>query len=134
MQNTSISIHDIVRRAVRLQQPGTSVAGCLAYPGMTQVPERYDALVQADFAELSAADEALDWEDYCPAYALGLLTYQAYYRDASRVGESELHDQWDELRGVSRLNWLQAQTVIARAWSALAQLEREGRLYQHAVS
>jgi len=100
--------------------------GCLAYPRTSEVPPAFNRLAHTDFAVLSEADESLDWEDYCPAYALGLLTFEAYYHESSTTSESALEDQWDELRGSSRLAWEQARRIIARSWNALARLEHDG--------
>ena len=80
-----------------------------------------------DFAVLSEADESLDWEDYCPAYALGLLTFETYFREPALASQASLKEQWDQFGRSSRLGWEQAMAIIARSWNALARLEREGR-------
>ncbi|PZQ20879.1 MAG: hypothetical protein DI562_21265 [Stenotrophomonas acidaminiphila] len=46
------------------------VAHCLPYPGMTPIPDGFDA-----FARQDAARAEMEWGDACPAYALGLITY-----------------------------------------------------------
>jgi len=124
MQTASMTMQDIMRAAFARRKSVTPVGDCLAYPAMTDVPASFNRMAHTDFAVLSEADDTLEWEDYCPAYAMGLLTYDAYYREATRVSERELQAQWDELRGASRLSWPQAQTVIARSWNALARLEQ----------
>jgi hypothetical protein len=128
MQTATMTMQDIVRAAHARHKPDASVEDCLAYPGTTEVPAAFNRMARIDFAVLSEADDAAEWEDYCPAYALGLLTYDAYYRVATRVTEMELAALWNELRGSSQLSWLQAQAIVVRAWSALARLERDGQL------
>ena len=129
MQAATMTMQDIMRSARSRRHASQRVDECLAYPGMTEVPASFNRMAHTDFALSSEADESLEWEDYCPAYAMGLLTYDAYYRIVTRVSEVELRAQWDELRGISRLSWKQAQAVIARSWNALAQLEHDGCIY-----
>jgi hypothetical protein len=88
----------------------------------------FDRMARSDFATLSQFGTGAQWADYCPAYALGLVTYDACFRESGRITEQELCDKWEQLRGHSRLNWEQAQDIVARAWSALACLERDGML------
>jgi len=129
MQTATMTMQDVMRAAHARRRAAKPVDECLAYPGMTDVPVSFNHMAHTDFALVSEADDTLDWEDYCPAYAMGLLTYDAYYRIVTRVSEVELRAQWEELRGISRLSWKQAQAVIARSWNALAQLEHGGRIY-----
>ena len=91
------------------------------------VPPAFNRLAYADFALLSEADEDLAWEDYCPAYALGLLTYAAH-RDARGLQAAPaLESQWNALRGASHLDWTRARAIIARSWNALTQLDGAAR-------
>lgn len=128
MQTIPMTMQDILRTAQSRYKTLTPVPTCLAYPDLTDVAPAFNRLAHTDFAILSEADESLEWEDYCPAYALGLLTFESYYRESSRTSEASLKEQWDELRGSSRLGWEQARAIIARSWNALVPLERQGRL------
>jgi hypothetical protein len=100
----------------------------IAYPGIAESPEAFDRVASFDFTMSPEFDRGATWEDCSPAYALGLLTYEAYYREVTWVKEDEMRRQWEELRGTSRLSWRQAQAVVVRAWKALASLERAGKI------
>jgi len=128
MQTIPMTMHCIMHAAQSRHGTMVHAPGCLTYPGVPEVPPAFNRLAHTDFAILSEADESLDWEDYCPAYALGLLTFEAYFRGSARSSEASLKEQWAELGGSSRLAWEQARAIIARSWNALACLEREGRL------
>jgi len=128
MQTIPMTMQDILHTAQSRYKNIPPVQSCLAFPDFAGVTSSFNRLAYTDFAILSEADESLEWEDYCPAYALGLLTFEAYYHDFSRTSESSLKEQWLELRGSSRLAWEQARAIIARSWNALVPLERQGQL------
>ncbi|HTA64472.1 MAG TPA: hypothetical protein VK753_03125 [Xanthomonadaceae bacterium] len=98
--------------------PSGSLEHCLAYPEMAGIPPAFNRMAQADFLVRLEAEPGLEWDDYCPAYALGLLTYAAYARNPQALSSGEVEAQWDELCGISRLPWEQARSVIERAWEA----------------
>ena len=128
MQTIPMTMQDILHAAHSRCRNPRPARDCLAYPDLDDVVPAFNRLAHTDFAILSEADERLEWEDYCPAYALGLLTFEAYFHQSSRTSEANLKEQWDELRGSSRLAWEQARAIIARSWNALIPLERRGRL------
>jgi hypothetical protein len=128
MQTIPMTMQSIMHTAQSRPRAVTTVQNCLAYPGLAEVPPAFNRLAHTDFAVLSEADESLDWEDYCPAYALGLLTFEAYFHESPRGLESSLREQWEQLRGSSQLHWERAREIIARSWDALAKLERAGLL------
>lgn len=99
----------------------------LAYPVMAEVPPAFNRMAHMDYVLLSEADPELDWDDYCPAYALGLLTYDAYHGASWAGAKTELETQWDALRGTSKLGWAQARAIIARSWNAVTRLQYEAR-------
>jgi hypothetical protein len=127
MQTATMTMQDVVRARHARHKSDASIDGCLACRGMTDVPAAFNRMARIDFAVLSEADDDAEWEDYCPAYALGLLTYDVS-RGATRVTELERVALWDELRGSSRLSWMQAKAIVGRAWSSLAWLERDGQI------
>lgn len=128
MQTVPIAMRSLIVAAKQRHSAVTPLEKCLAYPGMSEVSPAFNRLAHTDFAVLSEADPDADWDDYCPAYALGLLTYEAYHREAACMSEPELRAQWDELRGASRLAWDRVGAIIARSWNALNRLDREGQL------
>jgi hypothetical protein len=125
MQTMPMTMQNLMHNAQSRGQAVMGGRGCLAYPEMADVPPAFNRLAHTDFAALSESDETLDWDDYCPAYALGLLSYEAYCCGRSRNSEEELKDQWNQLRGASRLEWYRAKAIIARSWNALIRLGRE---------
>jgi len=70
----------------------------------------------------------VDWDDFCPAYALGFLTYETCCRESCGISPDDLKAQWNDLRGSSRLSWEKVCAIIARSWNALAGVERAGQL------
>ena len=128
MQTVPIAMRSLIAAAQARHNTMAPIERCLSVPGMTDVPPAFNRLAHVDFAVSSQADAEVDWDDYCHAYALGLLTYEAYYRDRSRMSEDELKAQWDELLGASRLAWSQVRAIIARSWNAIARLEQDGDL------
>ncbi|HEX8785694.1 MAG TPA: hypothetical protein VF793_05880, partial [Telluria sp.] len=69
------------------------------------------------------------YEDYGPAYQLG-------YNNASRfpsydLAEPHMADEWDRVRGRSRLSWEQASPATRAAWDKVGRtagdLDRDGR-------
>jgi hypothetical protein len=128
MQTVPIAMRSLIAAAQARHNMIAPVARRLSFPGSTGVPPAFNRLAYIDFAVFSEADAEVGWDDYCPAYALGLLTYEAYCRDGSRMSEEELKAQWDELLGASQLAWGQVRAIIARSWNAVARLERDGNL------
>jgi hypothetical protein len=66
--------------------------------------------------------DGLTFEDYAPALRLG----QAHWRDDTLIDDvlARLSDEWDEIKGDSRLTWVEARHAVRAAW------ERRGRLMQ----
>jgi hypothetical protein len=70
------------------------------------------------------------YDDYAPAYALG-------YNNARRfpsydVAEPHFADEWDRVKGNSRLSWEQAKSASHAAWDKVERtipgdLDRDGR-------
>ena len=128
MQTVSLAMREFIAASTSRHVLVGPIEKCLAIPGSIDVPPAFNRLAFVDFAVLSEADPDVDWEDYCPAYALGFLTYEACCRDARGMSPGELRGRWEELRGKSRLGWDVVCAVIARSWNALASLDRAGRL------
>lgn len=128
MQTVPMAMHSLIAASrQRHSVPDHGPMG-FSFPGTTDVAPAFNRLAHVDFAVLSEAEPEADWDDYCPAYALGFITYESFCRDARGMSPSELEAQWDELRGASRLRWSQVCAIIARSWNTLAGLERAGQL------
>jgi len=127
MQTVSIAMHALIaesqmRRAMAGHSP-------LSIPGKSDIPPAFNRLAHADFAVVSEADPKAEWDDYCPAYALGILTYEACCQEMREdTSTADLATQWEVLRGPSRLKWEKVCAIIARSWNALACMERAGQL------
>ena len=128
MQTVSIAMRELIAESQSRHVMVGPIEKCLAIPGQAEIPPAFNRLAYVDFAVISEADPDVDWDDYCPAYALGFLTYETYCRDARGMSPSELEAKWNELRGYSRLTWDVVCAIIARSWNALASLERAGQL------
>ncbi|HEY2346642.1 MAG TPA: hypothetical protein VGH80_12325 [Xanthomonadaceae bacterium] len=128
MQTVTIAMRDLIASSQSRHSVVKPIERSLSFPGVSEAPPAFNRLAHVDFAVISEAEPELEWDDYCPAYALGFLTYEAYCRDARGMAPSELEEQWQALRGASRLKWNQVCAIIARSWNALAGLERTGQL------
>jgi len=63
--------------------------------------------------------DGMTWDDYAPAYRLGLDSYVT--RGATPIAQAReaLEAEWAQVKGVSRLSWPQAEPAVAHAWSEL---------------
>lgn len=61
----------------------------------------------------------MTWDDYAPAYRLGLDSYPT--RGATPIDQARaaLEPEWTRVRGTSRLTWPQAEAAIAHVWKEL---------------
>ena len=128
METVTITMHNQIAAAQSRRTAFDRLKGYLAFPGAEEPPPAFNRLALVDFAVMSEGNPDRDWDDYCPAYALGFLTYEAYCRNARGMAPNELQSRWEALRGSSRLAWEEVCAVIARSWHSLAQLERTGQL------
>jgi hypothetical protein len=66
--------------------------------------------------------DGLAFADYAPAFRLG----QSRWRDDTLIDDvlARLGEDWDEVKGESRLTWYEAHHAVRAAW------ERWGRLQQ----
>ncbi len=67
--------------------------------------------------------DGMGWEDYAPAYQLGLDSFERRQRDPDLTG-AELEARWPAVRGTSRLEFAQAYPAIQHVWRELGQRER----------
>jgi alpha-mannosidase len=69
--------------------------------------------------------DGLALKDYEPAFRLG----RARWRDDTLIDDvlARLGEEWDEVKGDSRLTWIEARHAVRAAW------ERCGRLAQQTV-
>ncbi|QCO66704.1 hypothetical protein E5843_00835 [Luteimonas yindakuii] len=67
--------------------------------------------------------DGMAWDDYAPAYQLGLDTFERRQRDPDLTG-AELEARWPAVRGGSRLEFAQAYPAVQHVWRELGQRER----------
>ncbi len=103
-----------------------AVDACLPFSGMTTVPAAYDRFARAHFHRSPL--KAVSWPDACPAYALAWLTHAAYGPDPDAAGECELQLQWQDLQGLSNLQWHEARAILRDAWAWLSRHEHDAGL------
>lgn len=63
--------------------------------------------------------DGMTWDDYAPAYRLGLDSYAT--RGATPIAQARdaLETEWARVGSASRLSWPQAEPAIAHVWSEL---------------
>jgi hypothetical protein len=120
-----------VRSNPSLKGTARRVMDCLAYDGMMEVPEDFEAFSQADHRRRARLRPDLAWADACPAYALALATHDAYSGRMSLSADDELEAQWDELRGGSHMEWPVARMIVREAWRWLAALQDDATALRH---
>lgn len=59
------------------------------------------------------------WDDYAPAYRYGLETYRTHGGQPFEQAAQRLAQDWPQQRGISRLDWQQAEPAVAHAWREL---------------
>ena len=82
-------------------------------------PTCEDAYWQRNFARQPYYRAGLSYEDYSPAFRVGYTG--PLRRDGSFESlESDLHHDWKQLKGRSRLTWNEAREATRAAWERVA--------------
>lgn len=97
-------------------------------PSFTQqalldVPPAYEQFCRSHFASVRRLRPDLTWEDACPAYAVALSAHAVLCDSLDVEREQLLAQDWERIRGNSRLDWRQASSLVADGCSALARLD-----------
>ena len=69
-----------------------------------------------NFSSRPYADNATNYDDYGPAYNYGVASYSKYPGRSFDDIESELSENWDSVRGQSRLDWDDARVATRDAY------------------
>lgn len=72
--------------------------------------------------------EGLDFDDYGPAFKLGIHVFLRSHGRSFADVKDELGDSYERTRGASRLDWNDASPAASAAWQRMAEL----RDYRHA--
>lgn len=72
----------------------------------------------APFLSRPSEPSGLPFSDYAPAVRLGYHRFRedTLFEDVC----SRLSDEWEEVRGTSRLSWLEARHAVQAAWERAA--------------
>lgn len=120
-----------VRNTPSIKGAAQRLSDCLAYDGMMDIPDEFEAFSQADHRRRVRLHPELAWHDACPAYALALATHDAYHGRMSLSADDELEAQWEELRGNSSMDWTVARVIVREAWRWLASQQEEAVALRH---
>lgn len=113
-----------------------AVVGGLAGHGIAEAidPTAEDAYWREEFKRRPYVKPTHTYDDYAPAYRLGLDARVEQHRNPSRSFENiegDLGSHWDNRRGDSRLAWDDAKHAVRDAWnrtdSHLSSLEASSR-------
>jgi hypothetical protein len=119
------------RSTPTIKRTAQRLSDCLAYDGMMDIPQDFEAFSRADHQRRARLRPQLAWQDACPAYALALATHDAYHGRLSLSADDELEAQWDELRGGSSMDWSVARVIVREAWRWLAAQQDEAAAVHH---
>lgn len=90
---------------------------------MLEVPPAFDAFCRSHFASVKRLHPALEWDDACPAYAIALSAHAVLCVALDDEREKQFEQNWERIRGQSRLTWPQARPLIVDGCSALGRMD-----------
>lgn len=95
-----------------------AVAGGLAGKGVGHMvnPAEEAAYWSSNYQTQPYYSPGYTYEDYGPAYELGYTGRSRYAGRRYDEAENDLRDDWDRLKGKSRLTWEQAKSATRAAW------------------
>ena len=96
-----------------------AVAGGLTGKGVAEAvnPTVEDAYWRDNYSTTSYYDRNRTYDDYAPAYRLGYSSYGRY--PSYDTAERELANDWNRVKGQSRLTWEQAKGASRAAWDRI---------------
>jgi hypothetical protein len=106
-----------------------AIVGGLAGKGVAESidPTAEDAYWRDNYASRPYAGSGLSFDEYRPAYALGVGAFATHHERSFDDVEGTLENDWDRSRGTSTLHWAAARPAAKDAWDRLAQpTERSG--------
>ena len=86
-------------------------------------PTREDAYWQREFTKQSYYRPEMSYDDYSPAYRVG-YTGPLRREGSFEALEIELHHDWKQVKGQSRLTWSEAREATRAAWERVAKERR----------
>ena len=82
-------------------------------------PTAEDAYWRSAYRAQPYYQPQLSYEDYSPAYRVGYTGPLRREGNFSML-EGELHHDWDQVKGRSRLTWAEAREATRAAWDRVA--------------
>ena len=79
-------------------------------------PEAESAYWKSSYQSAPYYSPEYTYDDYGPAYALGYNSRGRYAGQKFDSVEDDLSDEWNSVRGTSRLSWNQARSATRAAW------------------
>lgn len=95
-----------------------AIVGGLAGKGVAELidPTVEQAYWRTEFAARPYVGAGSNFDDYAPAYALGVRSYDASEPSSFDEQESRLAAEWERARGTSPLDWERARPAARDAW------------------
>ena len=90
---------------------------------LLEVPTAYEQFCRSHFTAVRRLHPELSWEDALPAYAVALSAHAVLCEAIDAGRERVLADNWQHIRGDSRLDWHEASQLVADGCRALARLD-----------
>lgn len=96
-----------------------AVLGGLAGKGVAEAidPTREDAYWRDNYSDRSYVERGSSYDDYGPAYGLGVDAFDRYPGRTFNEIEPEMSQQWAAGRGASTLPWDSARHAVRDAWN-----------------
>jgi len=96
-----------------------AVIGGLAGKDMAEVidPTREDAYWRDNFSERPYVERGANYDDYGPAYGLGVDAFRRHPGRSFDEVEPEMSRQWTDASGASALRWDSARHAARDAWN-----------------
>jgi uncharacterized protein (TIGR02284 family) len=89
-------------------------------------PTREEAFWRENYDKEPYYEKGRSFDDYGPAYRLGLSGRDRYEQDQWTSVEPRLASEWESTRGNSTLNWERARPASQAAWSRADEQYRSG--------
>lgn len=99
-----------------------AIAGGLAGKGIAEMidPTVEDAYWRDAYASRPYYSSDFTFDDYAPAYRHGYTSYPKYYGRSFDEVESDLSNDWRNVRGNSRLEWDRAKYAVRDSWDRVS--------------
>jgi hypothetical protein len=100
-----------------------AIIGGLAGKGVAELidPTVEQAYWRTEFTARPYVEAGSTFEDYAPAYAMGVSSYQVGASGSFNAHENRMAAEWENARGASTLDWERARPAVRDAWERVGQ-------------